>query len=157
VTITVTPIVAADAITNTATVSSAFDLNSANNSASITTRVIEPRLVATPAIGPTGSVPFAVGTDFPANAPIQLSWRPGLGRKTVVSDATGSFRIPMLVFPHDVQGPRELVATALQPELPATAFIETTAVEHMLVVASTAQPFQVKPQFPTTKIVERGG
>jgi uncharacterized repeat protein (TIGR01451 family) len=157
VTITVTPIVATQAMTNSASVSSAFDLNSANNSASVTTRVIEPRLEATPDVGPTGSVAFAVGTDFPANAPIQLVWKPGLGKKTVVSDANGSFRVPMLVFPRDIQGPRDMVATALQPEVPATAFLDTATVRHVLVVPSTAQPFQVKPQFPTTKLVERGG
>jgi len=123
----------------------------------VTTRVIEPRLDAVPDIGPPGSVTFATGTDFPPNAPVELTWDRGLGKKTVVADANGQFRVPMLLFPHDVQGSRDLLATSLQPELPATAFIQTATPNHVLVVASTAQPFQVKPQFPTTKLVERGG
>jgi uncharacterized repeat protein (TIGR01451 family) len=155
VTIVVTPIVSSVSITNTATVSSAFDLNSSNNTASVTSRVIDPRLDVTPDLGTLGFVPFAVGTDFPPNAPVQLHWRPGLGVRTVVAGPDGTFRVPMLVLPHDLQGPRTLVATALQPELPATAFLDTST--NFLVVPATAQPFQVKPQFPTTKLVQRSG
>jgi hypothetical protein len=74
----------------------------------------QPSVALDPAIGPPGFVPFAVGTGFPANQPLQLSWstplRPLLARpgQTVHTDATGAFSLPMLVFYHDVLGPRTL-------------------------------------------------
>jgi large repetitive protein len=155
VTIVATELGTAGSITNGASVTSAFDLNSSNNSASVTTRVINPQVVATPAIGTPGFVTVASGTDFPPNAPVELTWQPGLGRQTVTAGADGTFSVPMLVFPNDTIGPRQIVATPLQPQVPATDFLTTD--NAFRVVAPTSQPFQVEPQVPTTQIVQRSG
>jgi uncharacterized repeat protein (TIGR01451 family) len=156
ITITATPFVPDVTITNTAQVSSSFDLNSANNTASASTRVREPVLDITPDIGPLGFVPFAVGKNFPPNATVVLRWNRGVGRKVVITNAEGGFRAPMLVFTHDITGLRGLVASPADPDTPAVAFVPPTSVSFR-VVASTSQPFRTKPRFPGTVIIQRGG
>jgi uncharacterized repeat protein (TIGR01451 family) len=156
VTITATPFVPDVTITNTAQVQSSFDLNSANNSASASTRVNQPVLDITPDVGRVGSVPFAVGTKFPPNATVILRWNRGLGKKVVVTNSSGGFRAPMLVFSHDLTGVRGLVASAADPNVPAVAFVSPTAIPFR-VLSSTSQPFRTKPKFPGTVIIQRGG
>ena len=157
VTIAVTPIVPDVTITNTAQVTSSFDLNAGNNSASVSTQVRQPRLKVTPTVVTPGQVPLAIGTNFPPNAPVQLHWSRGLGKRGVVTNAQGAFRVPMLVLPRDIQGPRVLVATSLDPTVPALAFLDETSPPSLLVGSGSGQPIQVKPKFPVTKIVSRGG
>jgi hypothetical protein len=77
----------------------------------------QPSVALEPAIGPPGFVPSAVGTGFPANQALQLNWSspaitgllapPGV---TVHTDGNGAFSVPMLVFYHDILGPRYLAA-----------------------------------------------
>ena len=69
ITITATPFVPDVTITNTAQVSSSFDLNSANNTASASTRVRQPVLDITPGVGRLGFVPFASGKNFRRTRP----------------------------------------------------------------------------------------
>jgi Domain of unknown function DUF11 len=156
ITITATPAVPDVTITNTAKVSSSFDLNPANNSASASTRVRQPVLDITPKIGKLGFVPFAIGKSFPPNGTVILRWNRGVGRKAVVTNAEGGFRAPMLVFTHDITGLRGLVASPADPDTPAVAFVPPNAASFR-VVASTSQPFRTRPHFPGTVIVQRGG
>lgn len=89
-----------------------------------------------PAIGPPGFVTAAVGSGFPAGAPVKLTWTPGLTavNTVVVADAVGAFRFPVLVFRRDFLGPRQLRATPAGgvPFVPASAAF--------LVVPGNAQP-----------------
>jgi len=77
------------------------------------------QLTITPTAGPTGSVPSVQGTGFTPGATVVLQWRPGIGSTTAVADAFGSFTVPLLVMPHDVIGPRKVVAFAYPPNVSA--------------------------------------
>jgi len=77
------------------------------------------QLTVNPAAGPTGSVPSVHGTGFAPGATVVLQWRPGVGSATVVADASGSFTVQMLVMPHDVIGPRQVVAFGYPPSVSA--------------------------------------
>ena len=157
ITITATPFAPDVTFTNTAQVSSSFDLNSANNTASASTQVRLPVLDVTPDIGKLGFVPFAVGRNFPPNAGVILRWNRGVGgRREVLTNAEGGFRAPMLVFAHDLTGLRGLVASPADPNVPAVAFVPPAPVKFR-VLAGTSQPFRTKPHFPGTVIVQRGG
>jgi len=69
-------------------------------------------LTIDPDIGPPGIVVIAQGSGFPAGASIRLRWSIGITAKLppVTADASGSFRIQVLVFHSDVTGPRDLIA-----------------------------------------------
>lgn len=97
-------------------------------------------LVCEPPLGPPGFVTTAVGTGFPANVPVTLAWRPGIGGTATVSDAAGGFRVPMLILHHDVLGPRELVATVAAPGGSILARGPDTVVAPFLVVPATLGP-----------------
>jgi TolB protein len=64
-----------------------------------------------PTIGPPGFVATAIGTGFPPNTYVTLAWRFGLGTWTVRTKGNGTFSQPVLIFHHDLLGPRQLVAT----------------------------------------------
>lgn len=91
--------------------------SSTSTSTSTTVTTVVPGVPGTltlecvPPLGPPGFVTIAVGAGFPPNAPVTLTWRPGIGGTIAVADATGAFRAPVLILHHDVLGPRELVAT----------------------------------------------
>lgn len=65
-----------------------------------------------PAVGPPGFVTEAACSGFPAGSTAVLRWAPGLGTTTVGVAADGTFRVPVLILPRDVLGPREIVAEA---------------------------------------------
>jgi hypothetical protein len=71
------------------------------------------QLTVDPPSGPPGIVTIAEGKGFPPNIAIVLSWTVGINqrRAPVVTDATGAFRAQVLIFHHDVEGPRDLVAS----------------------------------------------
>jgi len=78
-------------------------------------------IVLDPPIGPQGIVVVATGDHFPANAEIQLSWSVGITPTlpVVKADTHGHWSMQVLVFHHDVIGPRNLVATWVGgPEFP---------------------------------------
>jgi hypothetical protein len=70
-----------------------------------------PRLALDPPIGPPGFVTKAIGSGFPRNVQVRLSWQPGIGTRTVQTDARGAFTVPVLVFAQDQTGERVLRAT----------------------------------------------
>ncbi len=96
------------------------------------------RLEVSPERGPPGIVAIATGTGFPPNAPITLEWSVGITAQPlvpVVSDGAGGFTTQVLVLPRDIEGRRNLRATATVPGLtvaPASA--------RFLVVTPTAEP-----------------
>jgi Tol biopolymer transport system component len=71
------------------------------------------QLTVTPPIGPPGIVTIAEGTGFPPNTEILLEWTPGIDehRAPIVTDDAGAFRTQVLVFHHDIEGPRDLLAS----------------------------------------------
>jgi hypothetical protein len=70
-------------------------------------------LTLDPAVGSPGVVTIVEGRGFPAGATVRLAWEPGMTptMPDVVADASGAFRVQVLVFHHDVLGDRKLVAT----------------------------------------------
>jgi hypothetical protein len=70
-----------------------------------------PKLKLDPAIGPPGFVTKAIGSGFPPNVLVRLSWQPGIGTQTVRTNDKGAFAVSVLVFPQDQTGERALRAT----------------------------------------------
>jgi hypothetical protein len=118
-----------------------------STSTSSTTPVQPPpgklQLDCQPPLGPPGFVTEAVGTGFPANAPVTLAWRPGIGGAQVVTDAAGSFRVPVLVMHHDALGPRQLVATVGGSSRGATP---TVSAPFLVVPATLGPPRAIDPR-----------
>ncbi|MFF5071037.1 NEW3 domain-containing protein [Micromonospora olivasterospora] len=76
-------------------------------------RVVQPRIVAVPDIGPPGFVTSIRGTDFPPGVPVRLAWDVGLtvAANPAVPAADGTFAAQLLVVPRDELGPRKVLAT----------------------------------------------
>jgi Tol biopolymer transport system component len=70
-------------------------------------------LTLDPPLGPPGIVTIAEGKGFPPKTEVILEWTVGIDqrRAPVVTDAAGAFRTPVLVFHHDVEGPRDLIVS----------------------------------------------
>jgi len=78
---------------------------------STTAPVAPPSLTVSPPDGPPGFVTIAVGHNFAPSSVVVLTWSTGIGTTLVPTDATGSFTVGVLIFDHDILGPRNLVAT----------------------------------------------
>lgn len=78
-----------------------------------------PRLVLNPPLGEPGKVTMAIGTGYPPNTDVLLTWDRGLGQKVARSDGSGRFKVPVLIFHRDRLGPR--VMTGAAPGASATA------------------------------------
>ena len=92
------------------------DTTAADNKASVRVLVRQPELLVDPTTGPPGLVVQASGHGFPAGAIIKLAWSVGgtqlPGQLVVGRD--GAFNTQVLVFNHDDDGPRVLVATPVR-------------------------------------------
>ncbi len=88
-------------------------------------------LVIDPPLAALGDAVVARGTEFPPDADVVLTWRPGLGRTVVTSDAAGAFTVSVLIFPEDRLGERVLVGTTGDVTVESAPF---------LVVAPSGQP-----------------
>lgn len=76
-----------------------------------TIALLQPELQMNPAVGPTGRVTLALGKGFPANTKVQLKWAGKLrGTWSVTTDATGKFRLPILVNSGEPIGGRMMTA-----------------------------------------------
>jgi hypothetical protein len=72
---------------------------------------LQPILEMNPAVGPTGRVTLALGKGFPANTKVQLKWAGNLrGTWSVTTDASGKFRLPILVNSGEPIGGRMMTA-----------------------------------------------
>lgn len=90
--------------------------SSGGASSSATTSTTAPpafstKLTAEPNIAEQGSVTVAVGTGFPPNTEVKLTWSQGIGTTIARSDGAGAFRASVLVFPSDRTGTRVLYAS----------------------------------------------
>lgn len=127
-------------VTNRATVTTSVDdSKKSNDSDRATTRVAKapgPLLTLDPPLGAPGFATLAIGTGFPANASVELQWRPGLGVPVRVrTDGNGAFRAHVLVMTHDRLGRRKLIA---RPRGRTPSFEGVSA--KFLVVPATVQP-----------------
>ncbi|HEX2851023.1 MAG TPA: hypothetical protein VHN98_10740 [Acidimicrobiales bacterium] len=86
-------------------------------------------LTVTPAIGPAGFVALAQGSGFPPGA-VTLVWNPGIGTTPATAGPDGTFTVQVLIFGHDILGPRALIASGGG----------VSAAAPFLVVPSTMQP-----------------
>ena len=91
-----------------------------------------------PAVGQMGFVAFAQGSGFDPGTTVTLTWDRGIGANLPSQAAVGpdgSFRVGILIFAHDLTGPR--VLTAGLPSDPA-AYPGVTA--NFAVLDGTGQP-----------------
>ena len=105
--------------------------------AKLTGQGSQAKILLDPGVGPQGIVVVATGSGFPAGAQIQLTWSVGItpALPVVTVDNTGGFTMQVLVFHHDVVGPRNLVAKWVGgPEFP------TLEVPMLVTVRSVAPP-----------------
>ena len=112
----VRPTAAADARIAATLSTSGPDATAADNSASVRVLIRQPVLLVDPTTGAPGLVVRAVGRDFPAGARIRLAWSIGLSQQPgeLVVGRDGTFTGQALVFSHDEQGARVLVATIVR-------------------------------------------
>ena len=108
-----------------------------------------------PDVAPPGLVTIVSGSGFPAGATLTLTWSVGITPKLakIVTDADGKFRIGVLIFHHDIIGPRELIATRLAGPLfsPAQAPMLVTSAPD---IPSTYN-WQLEPPFGPPLIFRR--
>ena len=92
-------------------------------------------LTLDPPMGAPGVVTTVEGRGFPAGSVVHLTWDRGIpGRiHDVTVNASGRFRIQVLIFHHDQLGIRDLVASAVDGTFPSVE-------ARMQVVAGPAQP-----------------
>lgn len=88
-------------------------------------------LVLSPTVAEPGGAVLARGTEFPPNAEVVLTWRPGLGRTPVTTDPAGAFTVSVPIFPNDQLGDRVMIGTAGDVAVQS---------DPMLVVPPTGQP-----------------
>ncbi|MFE4828576.1 VWA domain-containing protein [Streptomyces sp. NPDC056672] len=88
------------------------DRGAADNRDQARLRVLQPRLMVTPAVATPGQVVLARGTDFPPGARVRLSWSAGItaAGAPVTVGGDGTFDAQMLVLRKDRLGQRRLRA-----------------------------------------------
>ncbi|KRV50710.1 hypothetical protein AQ490_13835 [Wenjunlia vitaminophila] len=88
------------------------DANRADNTAREPLRVLQPRIVAVPAVGKPGFVTSVRGTDFPPGAPVTLTWKPGItaAAAPTLPRRDGTFAAQLLIMTKDQTGPRTITA-----------------------------------------------
>jgi WD40-like Beta Propeller Repeat len=96
-----------------------------------------PQLRLEPQVGPPGIVAVAIGENFPPGSLVTLRWDQGISQPLapIPVGPDGTFSVGVLVFHHDVLGPRRLLVTAA-PGGPT--FTDKTA--DFLVVPPPLQP-----------------
>lgn len=89
-----------------------------------------PLLTVSPTVAYGGEVVRATGVAFPANTTITLTWSQGLGTAMARTNASGQFSVAVVLFPDDVLGQRQLLATGpTGSQLAATKFLAAAAPE----------------------------
>lgn len=102
-------------------------------------------LILDPPIGPPGIVTIAEGKGFPPNTELVIEWSVGINERraaSVVTDGLGSFRTQVLLFHHDIEGPRDLIVSPAN----GTAFLPISV--SFFVSKPTSHP----PRFDPTSI-----
>ncbi|MFI1222082.1 MULTISPECIES: hypothetical protein [unclassified Streptomyces] len=88
------------------------DANLRDNVSRIPLRILQPRIIAVPAIGKPGFVTSVRGKDFPPGAPVTLSWKPGITASAPPTRplGDGTFIAQLLILAKDQTGPRTITA-----------------------------------------------
>ncbi|MEV1089336.1 hypothetical protein [Streptomyces microflavus] len=88
------------------------DANRGDNRSRIPLRILQPRIIAVPAIGKPGFVTSVRGKDFPPGAPVKLSWNPGItaAAAPTLPNPDGTFIAQLLILAKDRTGPRTITA-----------------------------------------------
>ncbi|MGW0960021.1 hypothetical protein ACWD4K_13510 [Streptomyces gelaticus] len=75
-------------------------------------RILQPRIIAVPAVGKPGFVTSVRGKDFPPGAPVKLSWKPGItaAAPPTLPRRDGTFIAQLLILAKDQTGPRTITA-----------------------------------------------
>jgi uncharacterized repeat protein (TIGR01451 family) len=111
--VVITPIAALNTTVMGILTTTGQDANRANDRATAPLHVLQPKIVAVPPIGPPGFVTLVRGIDFPAGAPITLTWSPGItaAAAPVRPGANLKFTGELLILAKDQTGPRTIIAT----------------------------------------------
>ncbi|RKT88665.1 conserved repeat domain-containing protein [Saccharopolyspora antimicrobica] len=112
---------------------SGTDADPGDNDVTAPYRVLQPRIVAVPAVGEPGFVTSVRGVDFPPGIPVRLEWSPGITAAAAPTSPApdGRFAAQLLILPNDQVGPRTITASG-------PGFSPVTA--EFLVVASPIAP-----------------
>ncbi|MER6106073.1 hypothetical protein ABT115_28225 [Streptomyces sp. NPDC001832] len=88
------------------------DADTGDNVSRIPLRILQPRIVAVPAVGKPGFVTSVRGKDFPPGAPVKLTWKPGITATAPPAIPRGdrTFIAQLLVLVKDRTGPRTITA-----------------------------------------------
>ncbi|MGW7102633.1 hypothetical protein [Streptomyces sp. NPDC054838] len=109
------------------------DADPGDNDAREQLRILQPRIVAVPAIGKPGFVTSVRGEDFPPGVPVRFTWQPGITAAAAPTrpGRDGRFIGQLLILAKDQTGPRTITASG-----PGFAPVQTG----FLVVSGTVQP-----------------
>lgn len=112
---------------------SGTDADLRDNTARQRLRILQPRIVAVPAIGKPGFVTSVRGKDFPPGVPVRFAWKPGItaAAAPTVPLRDGTFIGQLLILTKDQTGPRIITASG-----PGFSPVTTD----FLVVSGTIQP-----------------
>lgn len=88
------------------------DADKGDNSARERLRILQPRIIAVPAIGKPGFVTSVRGKDFPPGAPVRFTWKPGItaAAAPTIPLPNGTFVGQLLILAKDETGPRIITA-----------------------------------------------
>ncbi|MFJ2606593.1 hypothetical protein ACIO13_16690 [Streptomyces sp. NPDC087425] len=88
------------------------DADKSDNTARQRLRILQPRIVAVPAIGKPGFVTSVRGKDFPPGVPVRFTWKPGItaAAAPTVPLSNGTFIGQLLILAKDETGPRIITA-----------------------------------------------
>lgn len=99
-------------VTGTLT-TSGTDADRGDNVSRIPLRILQPRIVAVPAVGKPGFVTSVRGKDFPPGTPVKLTWKPGITATAPPARPAGdgTFIAQLLILVKDQTGPRVITAS----------------------------------------------
>ncbi|WP_433403581.1 hypothetical protein [Streptomyces sp. CA-146814] len=88
------------------------DADRNDNVSRIPLRILQPRIIAVPAVGKPGFVTSVRGKDFPPGAPVKLDWDPGItaAAAPTLPNPDGTFIAQLLILAKDQTGPRIITA-----------------------------------------------
>ncbi|MDT9689868.1 hypothetical protein Q5762_16275 [Streptomyces sp. P9(2023)] len=119
------------ALTTTATgriTTSGTDADPKDNTDRQRIRILQPKIIAVPAIGKPGFVTSVRGKDFPPGTPVTLTWKPGITAAAVptIPKADGTFIAQLLILHKDQTGPRVITAKGAGFSPVTTPFLVVT-------------------------------
>ncbi|MCT4354425.1 hypothetical protein M5362_14935 [Streptomyces sp. Je 1-79] len=113
VTIVLSPDKALTATVTGRLTTSGTDADRADNTARERIRILQPTILAVPAVGKPGFVTSVRGKDFPPGTPVTLRWKPGItaAAAPTVPGTDGRFIAQLLILAKDQTGPRTITAS----------------------------------------------